>query len=473
MNLEDQLTEIINNLQFLKVESTLMLGAILLLVGGMITKSGILIKSVYAGVILLAFYFNWQGLAVGSTLSESLFLTSTSQHFTAIFLLSSLIILLYKRADEHATEFYFLILSLIVGSLFIMKANSFLVTYLAVELTSFGAYILTNFSFKKKAHEAGIKYLLFGALSSAIMLFGFGLIYGISGSFYLSELGSFDLELVGNAGILMMLFGLFFKASIVPLHVWVPATYQEAPNDATAILSIVPKLGALVLIQRIYSIVQSEWILNLCLILGMLTILSGVLSALRQSGARRMISFGAIAHSGFLFPFALILSETSIQAFWWYAVAYAIMNVAVFYFLEEFESRGLDRLEDFSGLGDNNPIMFVSVTVLLISLIGLPPVAGFTAKFFLFTTLWEQYQSDGQLIFIACLVVAVFATVISLFFYLRIPYYLFLVKEQTSRSIEFSFWTKFIATLFSIVLLLLFFVPQILTVMQQLLKSTP
>ena len=262
-----------------------------------------------------------------------------------------------------------------------------------------------------------------------------------------------------------------FKASIVPFHIWVPATYQSAPNDATAILSIVPKLGALVLLQRVFQSAPDSWILNLCLMLGILTIVFGTFSALKQSNTRRLISFGAIAHSGFLLPLALMNSETSDQVFWWYAAVYAIMNLTIFFFLDEFERSDFFNLMDYASIGDKIPLIGISLTIVLISLIGLPPLAGFTAKLFLFTSLWEYYLIDSNPMFLSYLLVAIFATVISLFFYLRIPYQMFLVKTETSKSIDFSFSTKIIATLFSIVLILLFFVPQILTEMQQLLNS--
>lgn len=473
MNLQDQLSEIIANLGLLRVESTLILGAIILLIAGLVKKTNWLVKSIYTATILLAFYFNWQGFAMGKILSDSISLTRVAHNFTSILLLSSLLILLYKRSVEHATEFYFFILSILVGSILMMKANSFLVTFLAVELTSFSAYILTNFSFKKSSFEAGIKYLLFGAISTAIMLFGFGIIFGTTGTFFISEWSTLGgAELSFNLGLLFVIFGLLFKASVVPFHIWVPAAYQSAPNDATAVLSIVPKLAALVLLHRIFQTgVIDNWIAQLCLILGLLTIVLGTFSALRQKNARRMISLGAIAHSGFLLPLALVSSETASQAFWWYAVVYAIMNVAIFYLIDEYEKNEVFELADYDGLGNANPQVGVVITIVLISLIGLPPLAGFTAKFFMFGTLWESYSLNGETLTMIYLVVAVFATVISLFFYLRIPYRMFLVKTETPRSIEFPFSTKIVATLFSIALILLFFAPQILTVMQQLLNS--
>ncbi len=473
MNLQDQLLEILANLESLKVEFTLIIGAISLLIAGLITKSGQLLKSIYALTIVFAFYHNWQGFSLGLALSNSLFIASTAQNFTAIFLGAGLLILLYHREEEHATEFYFFILSILVGGIMLMKANSFLVAYLSIELTSFTAYIITNFSFKKVGFEAGIKYLLFGAVSTAIMLFGFGLVYGVSDIFFISELNEINKALPASVGLLLIVFGLLFKGSVVPFHIWVPATYQSAPNDATAILSIVPKLAAFVLLQRIFQSVgfDESWISTACLMLGMLTIVFGTLSALRQSNARRMISFGAIAHSGFLLPLVIMESSTSNEAFWWYAAAYALMNVAIFFFLDVYERKGVVQVSDYGGQSGTDWVLNSAMTIILISLVGLPPAAGFTAKFLLFGSLWEFYSNGADAIYITYLIVALFATVISLFFYLRIPYQMFLVKAETLDTQNTPVSTKIIATLFSIVLLLLFFAPQILTVMQQLLNS--
>lgn len=474
MNLLDQLSEISSNLEYVKVESTLILGAILLLITGLVNKSNWLIKSVYGATLILAFYFNWQGFPMGTMLSNSLLSTSMAHNFTAILLLAALLILVYSRSNEHATEFYFFILSILAGSIFIMKANSFLVAYISIELTSFSAYILTNFSFKKNGFEAGIKYLLFGAVSTAIMLFGFGLIYGTTGAFFLSDLSGLVETPLLNVGLIFVIFGILFKASIVPFHIWVPATYQSAPNDAIAILSIVPKLSALVLLNRLLLLADTEvgdLLTTLCLILGMITIVFGTLSALNQANARRMISFGAIAHSGFLLPLAIMDTSTSDQAFWWYAVIYSLMNIAVFRLLDEYETNEIVEVNNYSGIGTTNWVVNSSMTMVLVSLIGLPPLAGFTAKFFLFSSLWEYFSLTTNAVYMAYLIVAIFATIISLFFYLRIPYRMFLVNTETFGTISSSVSTKIIATLFSIILLLLFFAPQILTVMQQLLNS--
>ena len=183
-----------------------------------------------------------------------------------------------------------------------------------------------------------------------------------------------------------------------------------------------------------------------------------------------MIGFGAIAHSGFLLPLVLIDSSTASNAFWYYGVIYALMNLAVFYLLDNYERNGVLSLDDYKSIKANQWVGG-SFTLVLVSMIGLPPLAGFTAKLLLFTSLWEGYQLLAQNHLIWYLVVAVLATVGSLFFYLQIPRQLFLNQSPEAKSIEFQNSTKFIATLFCIVLLLLFFVPQLVTEAQHMLNN--
>ncbi|MEP1032989.1 NADH-quinone oxidoreductase subunit N [Ekhidna sp.] len=474
MNLTEQLNGILNDLQGVWTETTLILGAIILLLIGLIGSNGVVTKLLMTIIIIVAIGLNVSNQSIGLLLMDSIFISKPSIYFGSLFLIIALMILLFPRDKKHATEFYFFILAMLAGSLFMMKANSLLIIYLSIELVSFSAYILTNFSFKKKSFEAGIKYLLFGAISSAVMLFGLGLIYGTTGAFTISSLGEINsIELITQVGLGMMLMGVFFKISIVPSHLWVPATYQSAPADATAFMSIVPKLAGLILLQRVLSIESlnaHHWIFEIVLILGMLTITSGTLGAFRQTHARRMISFGAIAHSGFLLPFALINTGTAVQAFWWYAVAYAFMNLAVFYMLDQYERKGVNTLADHKSTSKST-WMGTSYTFILISLVGLPPFAGFMAKFFLFTTLWEYYLTADSITVLWYLIIAVLATVGSLFYYLQIPKHIFLAKGQQNQSINFSLWAKIIATLFTIGLLLLFFVPKLVIVMQHLLNN--
>lgn len=474
MNLNDQLNGILNDLQGVWTESILIVGAIFILIVGLLDSNKWLLKSCFLGVLLLAAYYNSLNESIGLLIENSLHIKPSALQFGSLFIWVGILLLSYQRSAKHLVEFCFFILALLVGCLFMMKANSLLIVYLSIELASFASYILTNFSFKKSGFEAGIKYLLFGAISSAFMLFGIGIIYGTTGTFFISDWGIATFQdLFSQVGFVFLLLGIFFKISLVPSHIWVPATYQAAPADATAFMSIVPKLAGLVLLKNLFDanlFVADHWIYALILMLGMLTILFGTLGALRQQNARRMISFGAIAHSGFLLPFALLATDLSASSFWYYAVTYSIMNLAVFFLLDVYEKKDIHNVPDYAKT-KHATWLGAAFTLILISLVGIPPLAGFTAKFFLFTTLWEGYQglANGHLLWY--LIIAVLATVASLFFYLQIPRQIFLGQSQDTQSIKFKFSTKILATLFCIVLLLLFFAPQLVMEAKQLLNN--
>ncbi|GAB4246608.1 MAG: NADH-quinone oxidoreductase subunit N [Ekhidna sp.] len=473
MNMDALLNEIIGNLYQVLPESSLMVGAILILMVGLLKQHEWQVRSLFFASVVAAFYLRFYVSDTGLALANSLHFTSFSKPFELLFLLVLGAGLIFKRTS-HLPEYYFLILAMGVGSLFMAKANSFLLIYLSVELVSFSSYILTGFAFNQKGAEAGIKYLLFGAITSAFMLVGLGLVYGTTGSFYLTDwqMGTFE-HVLPKIGLLFFIFGILFKISLLPFHIWVPATYQVAPTDAVALMSIVPKIAGLLLLRRVLtnaSLMQTDWLLTLIWCLGIATMITGTFGALRQSNTRRMVSFGAIAHSGFLLPFALINGTTGEEAFWWYAVVYAIMNLAVFFLLQAFEAKDIHRNEQYA-LASRQTLMGGVMTLVMISLVGIPPLAGFTAKFFLFSALWQGFTTSASTIQLIYLLTAAGATVASLFFYLRPAYYLFL-KSESPTSVEWRISTKIVATIFAVSLLLLFFVPKLVVLMHQLLNMS-
>ena len=463
MSLNDQLNQILNDLQAVWLESTLMLGAVMVLIVGLFSSKAILLWLTFALVMIGGFVAYQGGTLSGEVMLGSIFISEDFRPFSGLLVCSSLLLLVFGR-EKHATEFYFLLLSMLIGSLFMIKANNLLIVYLSVELASFAGYILTNFSFERRSFEAGIKYLLFGAISSSIMLFGMALLYGSTGTIYLSEWdATFFNNWVTQTAMIMMFLGLFFKISIFPSHLWVPTTYQTAPIDATAYMSVIPKLAALVLLKRFFSlglIRTDDLVFQVIVFSGIVTLIVGTLGAFIQSNARRMVSFGAIAHSGFLLPFVFVQSDTSLDSFWFYSCIYILMNFAVFYIIDAYEKKGIHSINSYE-LSQSNVLLGVALMFILISLVGIPPLAGFTSKFLLFSTIWEFYEITEISSVLWYLVVAILIAVGSLFFYLRIPKKVFLSKPKDNPPIDFSFSTKIWATLFCIALLILFFVPDL------------
>ena len=477
MKLQDQLHGILDHLSLASTETTLMLGASVLLLAGLIWRKLVVDKVLFGAILLIALVFNLRILEGGYYLSDSLYADFESISLASLFLIFGVFTLVFPR-EKHSTEYYFLVLALLTGSIFMMKANSFLMVYLSIELVSFVSYLLTGFSFSKKGFEASIKYLLLGALSSAILLIGLGLVYGTTQSFLFSDWANAPFtNLLSQVGLLFVVLGIFFKISIFPFHLWTPATYQTAPVDAVTLFSVVPKIAGLLLLKRALtsaSLDFDHWTTSIILLLGIATIAVGTLGALRQSNTRRMISFGSIAHSGFLLGFVIVPAPLyNPEAFWWYVVVYAVMNLGAFYLIDRFESINIIKNEDYAK-ARSEVWVGVMFSILLVSLVGLPPFAGFTAKLFLFSSLWNAYEATESTLLMVFLMVAVLATVASLFFYLQVPKKVFLPEkgeEEAEMSTGLLFETKILATIFGITLLLLFLIPRLVMSLQSLLHN--
>lgn len=465
--LTNQLNDIIDGLGAMGFELALGIGALLLLIMGLINKEILVSKGIYLLVLLVAL---WLMPAVEEPVllfGDVLALDRLGFVLKLLFGIVGLWIVFFPTSKSHPPEFYFLIIAIILGSSLMLMANQLLLIYLVVELTSFGAYIITNFNFKKQSFEAGMKYLIFGGVSSALALYGASLIYGFTGTL---SLESMNFELMDhpallNVGILLFAGALLFKVSVVPFHIWVPSAYQEAPTDAVLILSVMPKIGGFVLLHRVLSVVQIQdnyWLYVVFVSLGIATVVMGTLGALRQTNIKRLIAYGAVAHSGFLLATLLIPFEQGATAFLWYAAIYALMNLAVFYLVSVFESMGKTDILQLSGLYSSESYLGGLTVIVMIALIGLPPTAGFTAKFYLFTVIWSWYQELGDTAVLLYLVILILSVVISLFFYLKIPYYIFMKDGADSLNKKSSLIDKLLATIFSIALLWIFLSPEIL-----------
>lgn len=465
--LTDQLNEIIQGLGLLGFEETLLVGALVILITGLLVRRILIIQVLFVSFTLMAMLFVSLAAEPVSLFGGALYFDGLGGTLKLLFSGSIVWIVFYPTGRQHPSEFYFLILAILLGSSLMLSANHLLIIYLAIELTSFASYAVTNFKFEKKAFEAGMKYLIFGGVSSALGLYGASLIYGFTGTLSLSEM---DLLLVGEnvlfgLGIVLFIGSVLFKVSVLPFHIWVPSTYQAAPTDAVAVLSVVPKIAGFVLLHRLLStfdFAQNYWLFALLAGMGILTIGVGTLGAMSQTNVKRLIAYGAVAHSGFLLAALLIPAEGGARAFVNYAVVYAVMNMTVFYLIDISEVRGLQDFHDFAGLGKKEPLIGVLFLLVMVALIGLPPTAGFTAKFYLFTELRNSYQILGDPLLLTYLIVAVLSVMFSLFFYLKIPYNYFMKDVLVKEEVRFNPTQKVLATIFSILLLWMFFRPEIL-----------
>ena len=330
---------------------------------------------------------------------------------------------------EHRGEFYGLLLFSILGMNLMAMSRELLTAYIALELLSFSLYVMVAYGLREaRSNEAGIKYIIIGALSSAIMLYGLSNIYAALGTTFFAgiaeELASPGaLSPVLWVGMALLVVGLGFKLSIVPFHMWAPDTYEGAPLPVTAYLAIGSKAAAFALTLRLFAeaIVPAadrwdEWQLVIA-VLAALTMLLGNLVALAQRNLKRLMAYSSIGHVGYALAGVTVLGSDfalSAKSVVFYLVVYAVTNLLVFAGITAYYNRtGQDNIADLAGLADRQPFVAAAIAIGLFSLAGLPIFAGFTAKFYLFAAV-----ADGGFLWLAG--VAIFSSLISLYYYLQV-----------------------------------------------------
>jgi NADH-quinone oxidoreductase subunit N len=468
-SLSEYLQLIASNIWVLLPVFSLLVGALVILIIQLIVKDKkSMLKTIVSLVTLIATAFCIhtvsQGVFFGGLIGINDWVTFVQYLLLAV----TALVFLFPKEDpsQKHGEYHFLIITVLLGAFLLVQVRNFILFYLSLELISIASYVLITFNFNKKSFEAGIKYLLFGAVSSALMLYGISLFYGLVGSLDISALSALLLQQEGLGLWLQLAMGLFaigvlFKLAMVPMHIWAPDIYEAGPTAVVAFISIVPK-GA-VLLFLLQFIVLSE--LELALfdwkkafsLLAIASMLVGNLSALAQTSAKRMMAYSSIAHSGTLLIGIIVGTDFGTQAMCYYLAVYALLNLGAFYFIALFEAQGLTTMERWSGTGRKYPVFGIAILIVMLGLIGLPPTAGFTAKLLIFTSLWDYYEASGASYLLWLFVLGLLNTAIALFYYLRIPYFLF-VKPQTSAiEIKYSLKDMLILLVLAFVILLLFF----------------
>lgn len=317
-----------------------------------------------------------------------------------------------------------------------------------------------------------MKYALFGAVCSAFMLYGMSMLYGFSGSLELNTpefarlLSTTPFHSWGLA-FLMMLIGIAFKLSLVPFHFWAPDVYEGAPTPVTAFLSTAPKIAGFGLFVRILTPFQplelsglNNSLFSLTSILAVMAILSmivGNFGAIWQNNIKRMLAYSSIGHTGFMLMALFIFSASGFKALIFYMVIYAIMNMAAFMIVDEIEEKtGKENIDEYKGLGKSFNVLMIAMVIVLVSLTGLPPTAGFTAKFLVFSAAIEAYNLSGSALLMTMIITGAISTVVSLFYYFRIPLNAFLQSSDTPLT-PFKNSPKTYISLF-LVFLLIFFI---------------
>jgi len=376
--------------------------------------------------------------------------------FKIIVVVSSFLIILFsvssneiQKVEDRKGEYYALIYGMILGMFFMISATDLILIYISLELLSLSSYILSGFiKLQKRSSEAALKYLIYGAISSGLMLFGISILYGLTGSTNLYVINSLiqgpNISLFAlSFSVILIFVGIGYKISAAPFHFWTPDVYEGAPITITAFLSVASKAAGFALLIRFIKTMfvsfidpSGAWRLinvfdwqTILIVIAILTMTLGNFSALSQSNLKRMLAYSSIAHAGYMLLGIAVFTNQGLIAVLIYFAFYLLMNLGAFLVVMLIANKtGSEEIRDYDGLGFTSPLLGVSLVIFLIALTGLPPTAGFIGKLYLFIALL-----DVNMITVAF--IALLNTVVSLYYYLRVLKHMYLVKATENTSV--------------------------------------
>jgi len=430
--------------------------------------------------------------------SGSLIHDRFSQTFNIIFLLMSLFAVLastrYPKADhEHKAEYFTLVLTSVVGMMFLAKSGNLITAFVSLEVFSISLYILCGFSAKHgtgreqpgdvdklpweclASQESTTKYLLMGAFASAILVYGMALTYAGTGTTEIRTIGHllhenpYSQNKLVFIGMGLMFCGLAFKVSLVPFHSWTPDVYQGAPTPITAFMAVATKAAGFALISRIFYISLTELVdiwMPFLFGISVITMLVGNIAAIFQNDVKRILAYSGVAHAGYLLIGIVANSQDGVASLIFYLAVYLFMNIgafAVVYMLEG-EGRESNSIYRFKGLAKRNPLLAAAMSLFMLSLAGFPPTAGFFGKLFVFVAaIKEGYTLMA--------ILAVVASMIAVYFYLRVIVMMYFHEGEGEDKLTMSKGMAAIVTVSSLAIILMGIFPS--TFMQLALTSIP
>lgn len=345
----------------------------------------------------------------------------------------------FSREGLGDTEFPTLVVASLYGLSLLPSAASALVLFLGLEMMSIPVYALIVLAFKRpQSAESALKYLVLSGAASATLLMGISLVYGATGSMALTAYADAfaQTDLLARTGVVLVLLALFLKAAVVPFHAWAPDTYEGASVSVTAYMATLSKAAVLVMAIRLFDgITVTGPLVQLVAVLPLVSIVWGNIAAIRQTNLRRMIAYSSIAHAGYLFYAFLGSSEGRLEAVTFYIVVYSAANLLAFALLPEHaDDAARDRMETLDGLFHRDPMAASLIAMAMLSLAGLPPFPGFTAKFLIFKSVIAAGYSTYA-------VLGLVGSFLGLFFYLRVIQRMFMQPSSatnTSTASSFS-----------------------------------
>ena len=441
------------NWQLLNVELAVCGWILLLLVADLCSppaRKSLLWGLSLAGIVVFAAVLLCQQMhGIHGTFQQMVVIDGFGGYFKGLFLLTTAVVMIMTRefhphlpADVGA--FYLLLLSALLGMLVLASINDLLMLFLGLELLTFSLYIMAAYvKTDARSVEAGMKYLIMGSVSSGFLVYGIALLYGFAGSTSFSAirdaLSHGTIPLTAQAGLLLILAGLGFKVAAVPFHLWVPDVYEGAPTPVVALLSVGSKMAGVVAILRVlYGVfLPMAWLwTNLLAILSAATMLYGNLAAIPQTNIKRLLGYSSIGHAGYLLMGLSTGSVAGVNAVAYYLLAYLFSNLTVFLaVIAASDALGGEALSDYNGLSKRSGLLAAAMFIGLLSLAGVPPLAGFVGKLLVLLRTVESQRL--WLVAIGAVNVA-----ISLYYYLMVVKRMYLDPPRTNTPISVHPLTK-------------------------------
>ena len=405
------------------------------------------------GAASIHWYRLYRG-GVGRAFYDMISLDSFSLFFQLTILIAAALTVMisYRYLDEEGEqhgEYYALILFASSGMMFMAAALDLVTIFVGLELMSLSVYVLVGLlRTNRKSNEASLKYFLLGAFSTGVLLYGMSLLYGISGSTNLQVIGqavsqnaSSPIVVLGMVG---MLAGLCFKVAAVPFHMWAPDAYEGAPTSVTAFMSVAVKAAAFAIFYRIFMVSMGslrDLTMVLIAVISMLTMTIGNWAAVTQTNVKRLLAYSSVSHAGYVLLGLAAGTELGVRAGAIYLFIYTFMNLGAWSVVLLLRRRNIagEEVEDFNGLFFRNPGVAILMLLFMLSLGGIPPLAGFLAKYYVFSAVIDVYLTTGNKLMLALAIVAVVNAAVALYYYIRIVVAMF-VKEL-SEPAELSFST--------------------------------
>ena len=442
----------------------------LLMVGAFIKKSFKLVNllTIFSLIFAIILLLN-QPSEIIKIFNESYIIDRLSIFMKVLTLLFCLFVLLSSKDYVKSTsidkiEYPIIILASTLGMILMISSYDLIVFYLGLELQSLGLYILSSFRRDdEKSTEAGLKYFVLSALASGLLLYGCSLIYGFTGSTNFEVISTnLDGSNTGAVfGIVFIIVGLAFKVSAVPFHMWTPDVYEGSPTSVTSFFALVPKIAALSVFIRFMYVpfinVINQWQI-IIVFLSIASMILGAVAAIGQNNIKRLMAYSSIGHMGYALAGLATGTNAGIQSTIIYLTIYLVMNLGAFgcIFMMKRENVFYENINELSGLSKNHPVLSLSFLIILFSLAGIPPLAGFFAKFYVFMSVIEVKMY-------ALAVIGLVTTVVSAFYYLRIIKVIYFDKPKKPFEKCYDWGLKISLILSSILILIYFVRPSALT----------